>query len=166
MFKEISILLVEDNIETQEYMKFLLQEECKELFFAYNGIEGIAKYKAYKPDLIITDLNMPQMNGITMSKEIKKIDFNQAIILLTGYGDLMELQEAINVGLNAFVSKPIENIQTIVTAINTVLSNKKKVNGFISDGIDNDSKTIEIINDILHDGNEYVDYPPYLESRK
>jgi len=163
MFKDISILLVEDNIETQEYMKFLLQEECKELYFAYDGIEGIEKYKSYKPDLIITDLNMPEMNGLIMSKEIKKIDYSQPIILLTGYGALSELQEAINVGLNAFVAKPIENIDTIVNAISTVLGNKTKVNGFIPNLIKKDNNTIEIINDILQDKNEYVDYPAYIE---
>ncbi|MDC0933255.1 response regulator [Arcobacteraceae bacterium] len=164
MFKEISILLVDDNKDTQEYMSFLLQEECKELILAYDGIEGISKFKKYKPDLIITDLNMPQMNGITMSKKIKKIDFNQPIILLTGYGDLSELQEAINVGLNAFISKPIENIEIVVNAINTVLHNRKKVNGFIPNVNNEDINTIEIINDILQDRNEYIDYPAYIES--
>jgi CheY-like chemotaxis protein len=162
MFKEITILLVDDNIETQEYMKFLLKEECKELFFAYSAEEGISKYKTYKPDLIITDLNMPGMNGISMSKEIKKLNFYQPIILLTGYGALTELQEAINVGLNAFIAKPIESINIIVNTINTVLNNKNKMNGFIPNEDNSELNTM----DFLHESNEYIDYEPYAHKLK
>ncbi len=162
MFKNNTILLVEDNVDMQEYMRLLLEDECKQLFFASNGKEGIEQYKQNKPDLIITDLNMPIMNGIIMSKEIKNHDSSQPIVLLTAHGDIQELQEAINIGLNAFISKPIENIEILFNTIDKLLKkiDKKGTCNTLKRDIKNeaDVNANNVAIDILHDDQEYVDY--------
>jgi len=119
-------------------------------------------YKKYNPDIIITDLNMPIMDGITMSKHIKEDDFYQPIILLTAYGDIEELQEAINIGLNAFISKPIENIAVLFSSINKLLKNVN--NRKIPSSSMN--KEIYMLNDILHDDQEYIDFESLLKDTK
>jgi len=186
MFKNYTILLVEDNIDMQKYMKKLLEDECKEFFLADDGEEGLSVYKEKKPDLIITDLNMPKMDGIQMSKKIKEDNFLQPIILLTAYGDIRELQEAINIGLNAFLSKPIEDIEILFNTITKIfyrfdqhkekeVDKNSKVNEELNNSIkklldnidsivDEDSKKSEdlklesFISDILHDDVDYFDY--------
>ena len=61
MFRDYTILLVEDDMVMQELIRYMLKDECKELLFADNGIEGIEEYKKSKPDLIITDFHMPKI---------------------------------------------------------------------------------------------------------
>ena len=117
MFKNYSILIVEDDKEISEYMCQLLEEDTKEIFVAFNGEEGLKFYNEYKPDIIISDLNMPVMNGIEMCKEIKKINMYQPIILVTGHSDVEHLKEAINLGINSFVEKPITSIDLLYLKI-------------------------------------------------
>ena len=162
MFQSNTILLVEDDKDMQSYMKLLLEDECKKIFIAENGMDGFSMYKKYKPDIIITDLNMPIMDGIIMSKHIKDEDFNQPIILLTAYGDIKELQDAINIGLNAFISKPIENIEVLFSSINKLLKNANNCKR-TSAQVNN---KIEIVSDILHDNQEYIDFESLIKDTK
>jgi len=152
MFQDYTILLVEDDKVMQEYIDIILRDSCKELFFANNGVEGLEQYQKHRPDLIITDLNMPIMDGIEMSKHIKTEDFTQPIILLTAYGDIKELQEAINIGLNAFLSKPVENKEILFKTIAKLLMHVNKVKSH------DEHKADSVVNDLLHNNQEYVDY--------
>jgi len=108
MLQDFTLLYVEDDLDTQEYMEFYLSDEVKELYQAYNGEEGIELYKSKKPDIIVTDLNMPKLNGIDMIKKIKSIDSQQIIIITSAFGDVDNLMEALNNGANGFISKPID----------------------------------------------------------
>jgi diguanylate cyclase (GGDEF)-like protein len=108
MLSNFRILYVEDDIDTQRYMEFYLSDEVKEFYQAYDGKDGIEKYKIHKPDIIITDLNMPKLNGINMIKEIKKIDKDQIIIITSAFGDRDSLIEALNNGADGFIPKPID----------------------------------------------------------
>ena len=108
MLQNFIILHVEDNILVQEYLKNLLEDKVKKIYFAKNGQEGLTVYSKIKPDIVIADIDMPICDGITMSKEIKKLNKEQYIILLSGYNDEKTLIQAINLGVNGFISKPIE----------------------------------------------------------
>ena len=108
MLQDFTLLYVEDDLDTQEYMEFYLSDEVKELYQAYNGEEGIELYKSKKPDIIVTDLNMPKLNGMDMIKKIKSIDSQQIIIITSAFGDVDNLMEALNNGANGFISKPID----------------------------------------------------------
>lgn len=108
MLKDFTLLYVEDDADTQEYMEFYLADEVKEFYQAYNGEEGIEVYQAKKPDIIVTDLNMPKLNGIDMIQKIKAIDKEQIIIITSAFGDKDNLMEALNHGANGFISKPID----------------------------------------------------------
>jgi len=108
MLQDFTLLYVEDDKDTQEYMKFYFSDEVKEFYQAFNGEEGIEIYKSKKPDIIVTDLNMPKLNGIDMIKQIKSIDKEQIIIITSAFGDKNNLMEALNYGANGFISKPID----------------------------------------------------------
>ncbi len=110
MLKNINLLYVEDNIDMQEYMQALLEDEVNELYIASNGEEGLELYKDKKPDMVLSDVNMPYMNGLQMSHAIKRIDNMQSIILLTALDDTEVLKEAIDIGINSFISKPLTDI--------------------------------------------------------
>jgi len=108
MLKNFTVLYVEDDVDTQEYMEFYLSSEVKEFYQAFNGEEGIALYKSKKPDVIITDLNMPKLSGMEMIKQIKADNKEQIIIITSAFGDRESLMEALNNGANGFISKPID----------------------------------------------------------
>jgi len=161
MFSEYTILLVEDDKNMQEYMKQILADECRALYIANDGKEGLEKYKLHQPDLVITDLNMPKMNGIIMSKEIKKESCNQPIILLSAFGEIDELQEAINIGLNAFISKPLEKIDLLFSIIEKQfkqLKYIKEVNRIKEIEKEQEEKVSSLIGEILYDDHKYVNY--------
>ena len=69
ILKKYRLLYVEDNPEISEEIVFFLEPLVKELYVAYDGEEGLALYKEHKPDLIVTDIQMPIMNGIDMIKK-------------------------------------------------------------------------------------------------
>lgn len=106
--KKISILYVEDEQDVQEGYARTLKRISKELFLASDGNEGIEIYKDKKPDLIITDINMPKKNGIKMAEEIKAIDENQAIIFTTAYTDSKHTLEALNLQVEGYIIKPVD----------------------------------------------------------
>lgn len=80
---------------------------------ARDGVEGYEEALRLKPDIILTDIKMPGMDGIEMSKKIKGIMPDTKIIILTGYDDFKYAKEAINFSANAYVLKPFEEDELI-----------------------------------------------------
>ena len=113
--KNLSVLYVEDDLNLVDTTKELLGNFFKKLDVAYDGKEGLEKYIAYEKknssfyDLIITDINMPNMNGVLMSAEILKLNPMQSIIITSAHNEVEYLSSAIELGVNAFVTKPINN---------------------------------------------------------
>ena len=70
---DMSILYVEDDENTKKMVEFFLEKKVKRLYSGINGEEGLSLFKQHKPDLIITDINMPLMSGIEMSKRIREL---------------------------------------------------------------------------------------------
>ena len=78
-FSKITVLYVEDDIEIREELESFFSFRVKELFVAENGSEGLELYKKHQPDIVVTDINMPLMNGIEMLKHIRAIDKNTPV---------------------------------------------------------------------------------------
>jgi YesN/AraC family two-component response regulator len=111
-----SILCVEDSkaLLTQEVN--FLKKIFKEVYTASDGVKGLEVYKSKKPNLVLTDLNMPNMNGFEMIRELKKIDYNVQIIIISAYSDFDNLLESIHIGVTDFVPKPI-NMELFQSAL-------------------------------------------------
>ena len=115
-FKDITLLYVEDNDSTRMMMLHILSEyKFKEIFIAVDGKDGIDQFKQHSPDMILTDYLMPNMNGLEMTKKIKSIDINIPIILVTAIEESKTLVDAINVGVDGYIFKPLnkKNIATL-----------------------------------------------------
>ncbi len=120
MFKDITILYVEDDQDIAEEIIYFLKKRVKALYTAVDGEEGIQQYKQYRPDLIITDIQMPRMNGLQMSASIRRIDTTIPIIVTSAYNDNHFLTEAIELGISGYIVKPV-NLMNMMQTIEKVL---------------------------------------------
>lgn len=114
---DVLVLHVEDSKEYREQFNFLAKLKVRECISAGDGKEGLEMYKQYKPDIIITDISMPIMDGIEMSKQIKEIDNNAQIIILSSLEKESYLLKAINIGIDQFVVKGINSIHELTLAL-------------------------------------------------
>ncbi len=108
--KEFTLLYVEDEKESRDLMTSILESEVKELFVAKNGREGLELFKKYNPDIILTDIAMPIMNGLEMVREIRKIDKDKMIAILTAFNEVEYLKEAIELKIDKYLLKPLEEV--------------------------------------------------------
>ena len=112
--KNLKVLFVEDNIELLKQMQNIFSDLFLEVDLAENGELGLKKFKdkikqeTKGYDLVITDINMPVMNGIEMVKHIYKIIPKQPILITSAHSDAHYLIELLNIGVNGFLIKPLE----------------------------------------------------------
>ncbi len=106
--KNLTVLYVEDENDTRTQISQVLQLFFKEVFVGSNGVEALKLYKQTEIDLVMTDLTMPQMDGLEMVKEIRKINHNQHIIILTAHNSSNNLMETIDLQLDGFLLKPMK----------------------------------------------------------
>lgn len=126
-YKQFTILCVDDDEMIRNVYKGLFSYMFKKVFFASNGKEGLEIFKKYAPDIILTDEVMPEMNGLEMIKEIRKIDKDIPIILVSAFDKKDMLVNAINLNVTFFIKKPItkENLlNALEKAVKFVLANK------------------------------------------
>ena len=105
---DASLLYVEDDFQTQENIHFILKEEVKELYQAFNGKDALEFYYKRQPDIIITDINMPDLNGLHFAQSIKEINPKQSIIIISGYDNKDNLLQSIDIGIDHFIPKPLD----------------------------------------------------------
>jgi signal transduction histidine kinase len=105
---DISLLYVEDESATRMQVSRILTAKGYRLTIAEDGLQGLQAYREYLPDIVLTDIMMPRMNGLDMAREIRKISPEVQIICMTAFNDTSYLIEAIDIGINQFVLKPVE----------------------------------------------------------
>jgi two-component system KDP operon response regulator KdpE len=111
------ILLVDDESQITRVLRTALSTQGYLLRVAANGIEGLEALHEWKPDLVITDLAMPQMNGVELCHEIRAVSKVPIIVLSVRNQDLMKV-EALDAGADDYVTKPfsIQELQARVRA--------------------------------------------------
>lgn len=107
MLKNMSLLYVEDDVETNRLMSMILETQVSSFYSACDGEDGLSKYEQYKPDIVITDIQMPKMNGLDMIREIKKIDSDQIVLISSAFNDINYLREAIELQVSGYILKPV-----------------------------------------------------------
>lgn len=107
MLSKQKVLYVEDDIGIADEVSFFLSKRVDTLYLAVNGEDGVAKFKEFKPDLIITDIQMPKLNGLDMIKQIREQDSEIPIIVTSAFNESEMLLRAINLGVDAYLLKPI-----------------------------------------------------------
>jgi len=108
-FKDFSILYIEDDDGIRDINSSMFKRMFKNVYVASNGEEGYKTYLEKKPNIILTDIKMPKMDGIELSKKIREKDDNVKIIVATAYCDEEYLLEAVELNLERFLIKPLTN---------------------------------------------------------
>jgi two-component system response regulator VanR len=115
-----SILYVEDEIATQEMLAEVLQTLCDTLYVANDGLQGLKVYEMKKPDLIITDVEMPKLNGIDMISKIRQNDQKTKVIISTAYATDDKYQETFgHIQVDGYINKPLD-IEELCNAIDVM----------------------------------------------
>jgi CheY-like chemotaxis protein len=114
--ESLRILVVEDEPLVREVLGVYLAEDKHEITTAVNGRDGLEKFRAGEFDLVMSDRAMPEMNGDQLAIEVKRLKPGQPLILLTGFGDLMNGEGEQPEGVDLVVSKPF-TLNTLRTAI-------------------------------------------------
>jgi two-component system KDP operon response regulator KdpE len=111
------ILIVDDEPQITRVLRTALSTQGYSLQIAANGVEGMEAVHAWQPDLVITDVSMPQMNGVELCREIRAISQIPIIVLSVRNQDLMKI-EALDAGADDYVTKPfsIQELQARVRA--------------------------------------------------
>ena len=115
--QQAKILIVDDEPQITRVLRTALSTQGYSLQIAANGVEGMEAMHKWKPDLVITDVSMPQMNGVELCREIRAISEIPIIVLSVRNQDLMKI-EALDAGADDYVTKPfsIQELQARVRA--------------------------------------------------
>lgn len=117
---DFKILYVEDESELRNAVGTYLQKIFDSVDTAENGKEGLEKYQKHHYDIIITDIQMPYMNGLEMVAEIKVLDPEQEIIIISAYAEPSYFLDAIRLGINGYIIKPVNYEQMNMTLYKSV----------------------------------------------
>ena len=120
----MKILIVDDDPTTQKLLGLYLRSKGYDVSLAENGIDGLEKLGMENPDMIISDLNMPYMDGIEFVKSVRS-DPTRAdlpILMVTTEGDPEERERALAVGVNGYLVKPV-TAEVLIQQIRHILKN-------------------------------------------
>ncbi len=102
------ILVVDDQMGVRRLLYEAFREEGYDVDMAASGHEAITKVMEEIPGLILMDMKMPGMNGLEALKEIKKINQAIAVIMMTAYGELEIVTQAMKLGVREYITKPFD----------------------------------------------------------
>ncbi|MBU3939884.1 response regulator transcription factor [bacterium] len=108
LLKKLRVLLVEDEENLATLLKGAIGDNFYSFTVAKNGEEGLERFKGMRPDIVITDIMMPKLTGLEMAREIKEIDQNAAIIILSAFSETDKFLNAIDVGVVKYFIKPFD----------------------------------------------------------
>src|SRR5580765_5492711 len=99
------ILVIDDAQNVRALLGMRLRYQGHDVLFAENGWEGLQLYRQEHPDVILLDLNMPELDGVTVLKQIRSVDLKQPVIILTADSNPETEQQVRAIGVNEFVLK-------------------------------------------------------------
>lgn len=102
------ILIVDDQFGIRMLLNEVFQKEGYETYQAANGVAALEIAKKHSPNIVLLDIKIPGMDGIEILKRLKKIDKNIKVIIMTAYGELEMLNEAMELGAITHFSKPFD----------------------------------------------------------
>ncbi len=128
--KGLKLLYVEDDPAAQTKFKEVFAILFSEVWAADNGAQGVELYQKHQPDIVITDIQMPLMDGLSMTRALRKISSDLPVILVTGHVEAELFLESIEIGVDAYLRKPLEQSQLFKTLLrvcqNLVALKKRK----------------------------------------
>jgi diguanylate cyclase (GGDEF)-like protein len=104
----LHILVVEDDLFAREQMGLMLSRFAGRLTTAEDGAQGLEQFRYERPDMVVTDISMPVMDGLDMAEAIKAMDKSTPVVLVTAYSDARYFLRSIAIGVDGYVVKPVE----------------------------------------------------------
>ncbi len=120
------IVIVEDDSSFASFLKTILEEQPYKVEVYYDPEIALKKIPDFKPDLIITDLKMPKIDGITLLEKIKKILPEVPFIVITAYGSIESAVEAMKKGAVDYITKPLSSPESFILLVSKLLSKEKR----------------------------------------
>jgi len=122
--KDLTLLYVEDNDDAREMTLMFLEDFFDNIIVAVDGQDGVEKFQENKIDLVLTDINMPRLNGLEMAKKIKEQNEDTPIIVVSAHNEDNFFLESIEIGINAYLLKPID-MQHLTNALFQIVQKYK-----------------------------------------
>jgi diguanylate cyclase (GGDEF)-like protein len=108
------VLVVDDEEPIRKLVVTLLSQKGHQCIAASNGLEALEKIRGDKFDAVVTDIVMPEMDGIALTRELSKYDPSLAVMVMTGHGDEFSAETAIALGAREFINKPFSITEFII----------------------------------------------------
>jgi len=128
--QNLSVLYVEDEKDTNSQISQILKLFFKNVFSVFDGVEALEISEKEDVDLLITDLSMPRMDGLSLIKEIKKYNYIEHIIILTAYSSSDNFGEVSNFKVDGVLLKPVqmdEMLDLLLKVTHMINIKKKKI---------------------------------------
>ncbi|WP_240416057.1 response regulator [Paenibacillus periandrae] len=161
----MKVILVDDEKGILDGLQLLIKRHisaCKVVGVALNGIEGVKLIQVLKPDIVITDIRMPQVDGLKMISMLKEAGCQAKFILLSGYADFEYARRGIQLGVQYYLNKPVEIEELrdcIYKVIEVIKTEKAKLQEVEDLKQEVHSRMQEIsLRDIIDVGSENTDY--------
>ena len=155
-FKKYTILYIEDDEGVRTINSRFLNRMFNELYEAKDGQEGYELYKKYHPDIILTDIKIPTLDGINIKKKIREKDKTTKIIISTAFSEKNYLMDAIELNLEKYIIKPLtsRNLMPALTKAIDSLEQQKNFKIFLDESFYFDNNT-----SLFYFNNKVIDLP-------
>lgn len=126
---DMHVLYVEDEDGVREALARIMVRKVKSITAVPNGKVALDEFKLKKPDLVITDIKMPIMDGLRLAEEIKKLSPETPVVISTAFTDIEHFIKAIEIGVDKFLVKPvnIEKLTNLLTEYDLIIKNTKEL---------------------------------------
>ena len=147
---DLTLLYVEDNLGIQKLATKVFEKFFTNIVLANDGEEGLRLFKEHNPEIIVTDIQMPNMSGLEMLKKIRELNFDTKVIITSAYDDKENLFDAIEVGVSQYLKKPI-SVDTLVTSLLKIVkglkqeANQRLFNQYINDVFQNQDNMLILL---------------------
>ncbi|MDF7808873.1 response regulator [Pontiellaceae bacterium B12219] len=137
---QLKILIIEDERPVRESFGHFLEDLDYRVFLASDGIEGLEIYQQHQPDIVITDLRMPRMNGHEVLELLAKENPELPLIVASGTGDIADTVDALHLGAWDYILKPVSDLSILEHAVVKALDRARllKENQAYQDRLENE----------------------------
>lgn len=155
----VKVMIVDDEYIILDGMSSFpwAQYGCELVAMARNGREGLEKVHIYNPDLIFTDIKMPEMDGLQFAAEVRKINEKVKMVFLTGYDNFEYAQKAVGLGASDYLLKPMNfvKLDLLIKKLHAIIMEEKQTNKYYKDLekiFENELPYIrsKFVNDLVH----------------
>jgi YesN/AraC family two-component response regulator len=143
------ILVIDDEEQVREVLKVALAENGYSVFEAENGKNGVQRFIEVNPDIVITDVNMPEMSGIDVTKKIKELKPDADVVIMTGYGTEELVIQSLRSGATNYIKKPVDfnELMSILDSLILKRENRRRFE-VLKEIVVREEKTLSIGNNI------------------